>query len=75
VHELVAVDSPDYGAARTVGGVEEAAELLRAELRPGDVVLVKASRAAGLEKLAAALLVGAEPCSGTAQHARARSAP
>jgi UDP-N-acetylmuramoyl-tripeptide--D-alanyl-D-alanine ligase len=58
-----------------VGGVEEAAELLRAELRPGDVVLVKASRAAGLEKLAAALLVGAEPCSGTAQHARARSAP
>jgi UDP-N-acetylmuramoyl-tripeptide--D-alanyl-D-alanine ligase len=75
VHELVAVGSPDYGAARTVAGIEEAAELLRAELRPGDVVLVKASRAAGLEKLAAALLVGAEPCSGTAQHARARSAP
>jgi UDP-N-acetylmuramoyl-tripeptide--D-alanyl-D-alanine ligase len=75
VHELVAVDSPDYGAARTVGGVEEAAELLRAELRPGDVVLVKASRAAGLEKLAAALLVCAEPCSSTARHARARSAP
>jgi hypothetical protein len=37
-------------------------------------VLVKASRAAGLEKLAAALLVSAEPGSGTAQHPRARSA-
>jgi UDP-N-acetylmuramoyl-tripeptide--D-alanyl-D-alanine ligase len=74
VQELVAVDSPDYGAARAVGGIEEAAELLRAELRPGDVVLVKASRAAGLEKLAAALLVSAEPGSGTAQHPRARSA-
>ncbi len=74
VDELVAVDSPDYGAARAVAGIDEAAELLRAELRPGDVVLVKASRAAGLEKLAAALLAGAEPGSGTAQHARARSA-
>jgi UDP-N-acetylmuramoyl-tripeptide--D-alanyl-D-alanine ligase len=59
VHELVAVDSPDYGAARAVAGIDEAAELLRAELRTGDVVLVKASRAAGLEKLAAALLVSA----------------
>jgi UDP-N-acetylmuramoyl-tripeptide--D-alanyl-D-alanine ligase len=59
VDELVAVDSPDYGAARTVAGIDEAAELLRAELRTGDVVLVKASRAAGLEKLAAALLVSA----------------
>ena len=33
--------------------VDEAVELLRAELQPGDVVLVKASRAAGLERLAA----------------------
>jgi UDP-N-acetylmuramoyl-tripeptide--D-alanyl-D-alanine ligase len=38
------------------GSIEEALELLRAELRPGDVVLVKASRATGLERLAAALL-------------------
>jgi UDP-N-acetylmuramoyl-tripeptide--D-alanyl-D-alanine ligase len=36
--------------------IEAALELLSAELRPGDVVLVKASRAAGLERLAAALL-------------------
>jgi UDP-N-acetylmuramoyl-tripeptide--D-alanyl-D-alanine ligase len=38
--------------------VDEAVRLLRAELAPGDVVLVKASRAAGLERLAAALLAG-----------------
>jgi UDP-N-acetylmuramoyl-tripeptide--D-alanyl-D-alanine ligase len=37
-------------------GIEAALELLRAELRPGDVVLVKASRTVGLERLAAALL-------------------
>jgi UDP-N-acetylmuramoyl-tripeptide--D-alanyl-D-alanine ligase len=59
VHELVAVDAPDYGVGRPVSGVEEAVELLRAELRPGDVVLVKASRSAGLEQVAAELLVGA----------------
>ena len=35
---------------------EQALALLRAELAAGDVVLVKASRAAGLERLAAALL-------------------
>ncbi|HEY0616790.1 MAG TPA: UDP-N-acetylmuramoyl-tripeptide--D-alanyl-D-alanine ligase [Kribbella sp.] len=36
--------------------IDEALDLLRKELQPGDVVLVKASRAAGLERLAAALL-------------------
>jgi UDP-N-acetylmuramoyl-tripeptide--D-alanyl-D-alanine ligase len=35
---------------------ESALALLRAQLRPGDVVLVKASRAAGLERVAEALL-------------------
>jgi UDP-N-acetylmuramoyl-tripeptide--D-alanyl-D-alanine ligase len=39
-----------------VDGVEEAVALLRRELAPGDVVLVKASRSAGLERVAAALL-------------------
>ncbi|MDP3712649.1 MAG: UDP-N-acetylmuramoyl-tripeptide--D-alanyl-D-alanine ligase [Mycobacteriales bacterium] len=39
-----------------VDDVEAAVALLRAELRPGDVVLVKASRSAGLERVAAALL-------------------
>jgi UDP-N-acetylmuramoyl-tripeptide--D-alanyl-D-alanine ligase len=42
-----------------VDDVDAALALLRAGLRPGDVVLVKASRAAGLEKLAAALLADA----------------
>ncbi|MEP6697124.1 MAG: UDP-N-acetylmuramoyl-tripeptide--D-alanyl-D-alanine ligase [Pseudonocardiales bacterium] len=39
-----------------VPDIEAALRLLRAELRPGDVVLVKASRAAGLERIALALL-------------------
>lgn len=39
-----------------VSDAQAAIDLVRGELRPGDVVLVKASRAAGLEKVAAALL-------------------
>ena len=39
-----------------VYGVEAAVALLQRELAPGDVVLVKASRSAGLERVAAALL-------------------
>ena len=40
---------------------QAAIDLLRSELRPGDVVLVKASRSVGLEGVAAALLeTGAE---------------
>jgi UDP-N-acetylmuramoyl-tripeptide--D-alanyl-D-alanine ligase len=60
VDELVAVDCPRYGAAfagaREVHGVDGAVALLRAELAPGDVVLVKASRAMGLERVAAGLV-------------------
>ncbi|MDT3400020.1 UDP-N-acetylmuramoyl-tripeptide--D-alanyl-D-alanine ligase [Streptomyces sp. B1866] len=41
-----------------VSDVRAAVGLLRSELRPGDVVLVKASRAAGLERVAQALLAG-----------------
>jgi UDP-N-acetylmuramoyl-tripeptide--D-alanyl-D-alanine ligase len=59
IDELVAVDSPDYGAGHAVTDIDEAVALLRAELTPGDVVLVKASRAAGLERLAASLLAPA----------------
>ncbi len=54
----VAVGAPEYGAPREVADVPAALELLRAELRPGDVVLVKASRSAGLERLVSALLEG-----------------
>ncbi|MEU5833543.1 UDP-N-acetylmuramoyl-tripeptide--D-alanyl-D-alanine ligase [Streptomyces diacarni] len=41
-----------------VSGTEAAVDLLRDQLRAGDVVLVKASRSVGLEKVAAALLEG-----------------
>jgi UDP-N-acetylmuramoyl-tripeptide--D-alanyl-D-alanine ligase len=60
VDELVTVDAPEYRSgfptAQAVAGVDGALEFLRAELKPADVVLVKASRAAGLDRLAAALL-------------------
>ncbi|MEU1230173.1 UDP-N-acetylmuramoyl-tripeptide--D-alanyl-D-alanine ligase [Streptomyces sp. NPDC005828] len=39
-----------------VSDAQAAVDLLRRELRPGDVVLVKASRSVGLEKVALALL-------------------
>ncbi len=42
-----------------VDDVEQALAVLRRELHEGDVVLVKASRAAGLERVAEALLSGA----------------
>ncbi|MFE4176306.1 UDP-N-acetylmuramoyl-tripeptide--D-alanyl-D-alanine ligase [Streptomyces sp. NPDC056909] len=42
-----------------VSDARAAVDLLRSELRPGDVVLVKASRSAGLERVALALLESA----------------
>ena len=39
-----------------VSDAQAAVDLLRSELRPGDVVLVKASRSVGLEKVALSLL-------------------
>jgi UDP-N-acetylmuramoyl-tripeptide--D-alanyl-D-alanine ligase len=56
IDRLVAVGTADYPGARRTADVDEAVELLRAEAGPGDVVLVKASRAAGLERVAEALL-------------------
>ncbi|MCI0345524.1 MAG: UDP-N-acetylmuramoyl-tripeptide--D-alanyl-D-alanine ligase, partial [Chloroflexi bacterium] len=41
--------------ATLVASVDEATALLKAALRPGDVVLVKASRAVGLERVALAI--------------------
>ena len=51
---LVGVGEParDYDPDELVGAPEEAAELLAAQLEPGDVVLVKGSRSAGLEAVA-----------------------
>jgi UDP-N-acetylmuramoyl-tripeptide--D-alanyl-D-alanine ligase len=56
VDRLVAVGTGDYPGARRVVDTDEAIALLRAELAAGDVVLVKASRAAGLDRVATALL-------------------
>ena len=56
VDELVTVDAPDYPGGRRVADVDAALALLRGALEPGDVVLVKASRSAGLDRLASALL-------------------
>jgi UDP-N-acetylmuramoyl-tripeptide--D-alanyl-D-alanine ligase len=47
--------------AAWVPDIEAALDLLREQLHPGDVVLVKASRAAGLERLAEALLAEVAP--------------
>jgi UDP-N-acetylmuramoyl-tripeptide--D-alanyl-D-alanine ligase len=54
---LVGVGEParDYGPDELVGDPEEAAELLAAQLEPGDTILVKGSRSAGLEAVAATL--------------------
>jgi UDP-N-acetylmuramoyl-tripeptide--D-alanyl-D-alanine ligase len=43
-----------YGG-RTAGGADEAIEVVRADLQPGDCVLVKGARALGLERVAVAL--------------------
>jgi UDP-N-acetylmuramoyl-tripeptide--D-alanyl-D-alanine ligase len=50
------------GEAGWVPDADAAVAALRAELRPGDVVLVKASRAAGLERVA--LTIAADPGAG-----------
>ena len=59
--QLIAVDAPAYGA-EDVADVEAAAAAV-GTVGPGDAVLVKGSRAAGLERLAALLLVSASPAS------------
>jgi UDP-N-acetylmuramoyl-tripeptide--D-alanyl-D-alanine ligase len=57
VNLLVGVGAParDYDPDELVGDPEEAAELLAAQLEPGDTVLVKGSRSAGLEAVAETL--------------------
>lgn len=54
-----AVMEGSWGSESTmVADADAALELLRAELAPGDVVLVKASNSSGLGALAEALLGG-----------------
>ncbi|HSS04783.1 MAG TPA: UDP-N-acetylmuramoyl-tripeptide--D-alanyl-D-alanine ligase [Solirubrobacterales bacterium] len=54
---LIGVGEParDYGPDELVGDPAEAAELLAAQLEPGDAILVKGSRSAGLEAVAETL--------------------
>jgi UDP-N-acetylmuramoyl-tripeptide--D-alanyl-D-alanine ligase len=56
-----------------VADVDSAVALLREELAPGDVVLVKGSRSAGLERVAAALLEPGLSGSGTVPPPRSTS--
>lgn len=57
VDHLVAINASDYGASLNFENWEGALSLLD-EVAPGDVVLVKASRAEGLERLVEALIAG-----------------
>jgi UDP-N-acetylmuramoyl-tripeptide--D-alanyl-D-alanine ligase len=61
----------DYDPDELVGGAEEAAELLAAQVERGDVVLVKGSRSAGLEEVAEtlSLLIEAAPDAGAEEAA------
>lgn len=56
--EVISVDCPAYGVGTDVSTVEAAVELLRTDgpLDEGVAVLVKASRSAGLERIATLLL-------------------
>jgi len=59
--EAAGHDASWGGTAEFATDTDEALRLVRGALRRGDVVLVKASRAAGLEGLAAALVAGERP--------------
>jgi UDP-N-acetylmuramoyl-tripeptide--D-alanyl-D-alanine ligase len=56
MHHGAVMEGSWGGEAIMVADADAALALLRAELRQGDVVLVKASNAAGLGKLAEALV-------------------
>ena len=58
VHAGAALAPAWPGESTVVADVAAATDLLVHEVRPGDVVLVKASRAAGLEQVALALVAG-----------------
>ena len=55
IADAAALEGSWRGEASTVPDAEAAIELVRNELRPGDVVLVKASRAASLERVGLAI--------------------
>ena len=56
IHAGAVLESRNGEPPVQVDDLDAAVAVLRAQLRPGDVVLVKASRSAGFERIAAALL-------------------
>jgi UDP-N-acetylmuramoyl-tripeptide--D-alanyl-D-alanine ligase len=67
IQDGAALEGSEDGESSWVPGVDAAIALLRTELRSGDAVLVKASRAVSLERVALALVDDAE--AGTASGA------
>jgi UDP-N-acetylmuramoyl-tripeptide--D-alanyl-D-alanine ligase len=65
VAHAAALEGSWRGSATWVADTDAAIAELRAELRPGDVVLVKASRAASLERVALAIADDAQAVAGT----------
>jgi UDP-N-acetylmuramoyl-tripeptide--D-alanyl-D-alanine ligase len=70
MHHGAVMEGSWGGEATIVPDVPAALALLRDQLRPGDVVLVKASNAAGLASLAEALLADAAGSDDQAQGVR-----
>ncbi|CUU59448.1 UDP-N-acetylmuramoyl-tripeptide--D-alanyl-D-alanine ligase [Parafrankia irregularis] len=70
VHEAAREDVGWAGESTWVPGVDEAVAFLGGQVRPGDVVLVKASRSFGLEAVAAGLAAGPVTGSGAGQEDR-----
>jgi UDP-N-acetylmuramoyl-tripeptide--D-alanyl-D-alanine ligase len=64
---LIGVGEParEYDPDELVGDPAEAAELLAAQLEPGDAILVKGSRSAGLEAVAESMQAEAAPGRGS----------
>jgi UDP-N-acetylmuramoyl-tripeptide--D-alanyl-D-alanine ligase len=58
IHHGACLEGSWSGESVQVADTDEASQLVRAQSRPGDVLLVKASRIAGLERVAAARLEG-----------------
>lgn len=75
IHLGASLEGSWNGESVAVADLAAAADLLRDELRPGDVVLVKASRAVGLERLAAAVLAAHPAAASPAAASPAAASP